>query len=129
MCGVITRRTFVLMKLFLSILAGLFAWSAAPQAPAAVKLYIFDCGMLKSGNPDVLLARGVTTTDMSVTAYLVVHPRGTLLWDTGVISDDLIKPDGTSEARATVHKTLRSQLDEISHKPAYNTYPAFSHIS
>jgi len=117
----------VLVKLFLSIFAGLFAWSATPQTASAVKLYIFDCGTLKSGNPDVLLARGVTTTDMSVTAYLVVHPRGTLLWDTGVIPDDLIKPEGTTEARATVHKTIRSQLAEIGYKPSDITYLALSH--
>jgi len=117
----------VLVKLFLSISAGLFAWSATPQTASPVKLYIFDCGTLKSGNPDVLLARGVTTTDMSVTAYLVVHPRGTLLWDTGVIPDDLIKPEGTTEARATVHKTVRSQLAEIGYKPSDITYLALSH--
>ena len=117
----------MLVKLFLSISAGLFAWSATPQTASPVKLYIFDCGTLKSGNPDVLLARGVTTTDMSVTAYLVVHPRGTLLWDTGVIPDDLIKPEGTTEARATVHKTVRSQLAEIGYKPSDITYLALSH--
>jgi hypothetical protein len=27
-------------------------------------------------------------TDMSVTAYLIVHPRGTLLWDAGTIPDE-----------------------------------------
>ena len=71
----------MLMKLFATLLAGVFAWSpfAQAQTPASVKLYIFDCGHLKSGNPDVLTARGVTTTDMSVAAYLIVHPRGTLL--------------------------------------------------
>ena len=116
-----------MMKIFLSIIAGLLSLSSAPQSSPAVKLYIFDCGMLKSGNPDVLLDRGVTTTDMSVTAYLVVHPQGTLLWDTGVIPDDLIQPGGTTEARATVHKTLRGQLAEIGYKPSDITYLALSH--
>src|SRR5216684_2621778 len=99
----------MLMKLFATLLAGAFAWSPVAQAPApaSVKLYIFDCGHLKSGNPDVLTARGVTTTDMSVTAYLIVHPRGTLLWDTGVIPDELVKPEGTVEARALT-QSLRS---------------------
>src|SRR5437868_15539368 len=110
------------MKLLSAILATVFAWSPIAQAPASVKLYIFDCGTLKSGNPDVLLARGVTTTDMSVTAYLIVHPRGTLLWDTGVIPDELIQPEGTTEARATVHKTLQSQLAEVGYKPSGITY-------
>src|SRR2546422_5912775 len=117
----------MLMKLFVAILAGVVAWSPIAQAPASVKLYVFDCGTLKSGNPDVLLARGVTTTDMSVAAYLIVHPRGTLLWDSGVIPDELIQPGGTTEARATVHKTLRSQLAEIGYKPSDITYLALSH--
>ena len=116
-----------MMKIFLSIIAGLLSLSSAPQSSPAVKLYIFDCGMLKSGNPDVLLDRGVTTTDMSVTAYLVVHPQGMLLWDTGVIPDDLIQPGGTTEARATVHKTLRGQLAEIGYRPSDITYLALSH--
>src|SRR5258706_8813150 len=117
----------MMIQLLLSVFTGLLAWSPIAQTPAAVKLYIFDCGTLKSGNPDVLLARGVTTTDMSVTAYLIVHPRGTLLWDTGVIPDELIQPGGTTEARATVHKTLRDQLKEIGYKPSDITYLALSH--
>src|SRR2546421_7566280 len=117
----------MLTKLFLTILAGVFTWSPIAQAPASVKLYVFDCGTLKSGNPGVLLERGVTTTDMSVAAYLIVHPRGTLLWDTGVIPDELIQPGGTTEARATVHKTLKAQLAEIGYKPSDITYLALSH--
>src|SRR5882672_4146538 len=113
----------MLMKLFLAVLLG----PAGAQAPTAVKLYVFDCGTLKSGNPGVLLERGVTTTDMSVAAYLIVHPRGTLLWDTGVIPDELIQPAGTTEARATVHKTLKGQLAEIGYKPSDITYLALSH--
>ena len=40
-------------------------------------------------------------------------PQGLLLFDTGVIPDELIKPENTTEARATVHKTLARQLTEI----------------
>ena len=66
------------------------------------------------------------TTDMSVAAYLVVHPRGTLLWDTGVVPDEMIQPGGTTSFRATVQKTLQSQLAEID-KPSDITYLALSH--
>src|SRR5437899_7842306 len=117
----------MLTKLFITVLAGVFAGSPIAQAPASVKLYIFDCGTLKSGNPDVLLARGVTTTDMSVAAYLIVHPRGTLLWDSGVIPDELIQPSGTVEARATVKTTVKGQLAELGYKPSDITYLALSH--
>src|SRR5580704_3954685 len=74
-----------------------------------------------------LVQRGVKTTDMSVVAYLVVHPRGTLLWDTGTIPDELVKPGGTTVARATVTKTLTGQLAEIGYKPADINYVALSH--
>src|SRR6516225_9020727 len=114
-------------KAFAAILAAVLASSSALQAPASLRLYVFDCGNLKSGNPDVLLARGVKVTDMSVAAYLIVHPQGTLLWDTGVIPDDLIKPDGTTEARATVKKTLKGQLAEIGYTSSDITYLALSH--
>src|SRR5436853_5411209 len=109
---------------FVSLCSHTFAQA---QALVPVKLYIFDCEHLKSGNPDVLTARGVTTTDMSVAAYLIVHPRGTLLWDSGVIPDELIQPSGTVEARATVKTTVKGQLAELGYKPSDITYLALSH--
>jgi glyoxylase-like metal-dependent hydrolase (beta-lactamase superfamily II) len=119
----------------LAVLAGVALSSATPYAQAqaraqpapAVKLYIFDLGSLKSANPLPLLDRGVTVTDMSVVAYLIVHPRGTLLWDSGTMPDELVKPEGTTIVRATVKKTLTGQLAEIGYKPADITYLALSH--
>lgn len=101
----------------------------AKETPApGVRLYIFDLGWLKARDPKVLTDRGVTVTDMSVVAYLIVHPRGTLLWDSGTIPDALVKPEGTTVARATVHKTLSGQLAEIGYKPSDITYFALSHM-
>ena len=124
-------RRWVLCGLTLAALAGSAfygATSAQAQTPApAVKLYILDLGSLKSANPQPLLDRGVTVTDMSVVAYLIVHPRGTLLWDSGTIPDELVKPEGTTIVRATVKKTLTGQLAEIGYKPADVTYLALSH--
>src|SRR6185437_10876344 len=64
---------------------------------------------------------------MSVEAFLIVHPKGTLLWDSGVIPDELVVPTGTTEARATVHTTIKGQLAQIGYKPADITYLALSH--
>ena len=99
----------------------------AQAQPALPKLYAFDVGSLKSRDPKPLLDRGVMVTDMSVTAYLIVHPRGTLLWDAGTIPDELVKPGGTTVERATVHKTLSGQLAEIGYKPSDINYLALSH--
>jgi N-acyl homoserine lactone hydrolase len=117
-------RRSILAGVLLTALAGA---QTSPQKVKTVRLYVFDCGRLKSGNPAPLLERGVTTTDMSVEAFLIVHPRGTLLWDSGVIPDELVQPAGTTEARATVHTTLKGQLAEIGYKPSDITYLALSH--
>jgi N-acyl homoserine lactone hydrolase len=116
-----TRRSFALALFLLALPL------AAQQKVKSVRLYVFDCGRLKSGNPAPLLERGVKTTDMSVEAFLIVHPRGTLLWDAGVIPDELVKPEGTVEARATVHTTIKGQLAEVGYKPADIQYLALSH--
>jgi N-acyl homoserine lactone hydrolase len=116
------RRRSLLTALLLVAAPGF-----AQQKVQSVRLYVFDCGRLKSGNPAPLFERGVTTTDMSVEAFLIVHPRGTLLWDAGVIPDELVKPEGTVEARATVHTTLQGQLAAIGYKPAGIEYLALSH--
>jgi len=69
-------RRSLLTILLVAIGAPLMAAQNPPQKIKSVRLYVFDCGKLKSGNPAPLLERGVTTTDMSVEAFLVVHPRG-----------------------------------------------------
>jgi len=124
-----TRRRWLFGALSLMLLGGIAISidHARAQTPAPVKLYILDLGQLKSGNPQPLLDGGVTITDMSVVAYLIVHPRGTLLWDSGTIPDALVKPEGTTVVRATVKKTLAGQLAEIGYKPADVTYMALSH--
>jgi N-acyl homoserine lactone hydrolase len=117
--------------LFVALLAAALIPSARGQSKSQsappIRLYVFDMGSLKSANPTFLLQQGVTTTDMSVTAYLVVHPKGLVLFDTGVIPDDQIKPEGTTVARATAHKTLIGQLAEIGYKPSDITYLVLSH--
>jgi N-acyl homoserine lactone hydrolase len=118
----------VAMTLLVAVLGGgAFAAQKNAKTVQSVRLYVFDCGHLISGNPAPLLERGIKTTDMSVAAFLIVSPHGTLLWDTGVIPDDLVKPEGTKELRATVHKTLRGQLAQIGYKPSDITYLALSH--
>ncbi len=116
----------VLALAFIAVLSGATATRAQTPAPS-IKLYIFDLGWLKARDPKVLTDRGVTITDMSVVAYLIVHPRGTLLWDSGTIPDELVKPEGTTVARANVSKTLIGQLTQIGYKPSDITYFALSH--
>jgi N-acyl homoserine lactone hydrolase len=139
--------------LFLTACAGLAALSSLPsrgplaaagltglatsqtRAPRvrSVRLYVFDCGVLKRGEPTAygLTREQVGSTDFSDACYLVVHPQGTLLWDVGIIPDDQITPGGVEIPAANgtnvARMTLRSQLKAIGYTPRNITYLAISH--
>lgn len=71
----------------------------------------------------------LATADMITPCYLVAHPRGTMMWDTGEIPDSAFKP-GVSPAKQgafTVDRPLLPQLAAIGYTPADITYLALSH--
>jgi len=100
-------------------------------AASGQKLYVFDDGLIRGINPEMfhLTKEQVAEPDMAVVSYLIVHPKGTLLWDSGAIPDSEIKDDG-SIAKAglyTATKTLKKQLAAIGYAPKDITYFALSH--
>jgi len=117
---------------FFSLLAALILASAAgAQAPKSLRLYVFEGGSLNipDTSPYRLKKEDLATTYMSVACFLVVHPKGTLMWDAGAVPDSAIKPGGSGVIRyATATKTLRSQLREVGYAPADITYLALSHF-
>ncbi len=117
----------------LAVAIGTVASAGAPPRVRSARLYVFDCGVLKRGEPTAygLTSAQVGSTDFSDPCYLVAHPKGTLLWDLGIIPDDQIKPGGVEVAAAngtnTATVTLRSQLAAIGYGPRDITYIAISH--
>ncbi|HEY4709797.1 MAG TPA: N-acyl homoserine lactonase family protein [Candidatus Acidoferrales bacterium] len=114
--------------------------STGRPAPDSVRLYVFDCGTLHVADMGrfQLKKEEVSTTDLSVACYLVVHPKGTLMWDTGAVLDSAWKPTGSPVAQhivlpdgeqrdVTVRRSLESQLSEVGYAPADITYIALSH--
>src|SRR5579872_4996515 len=68
----------------------------APMAlPQSVRLYVFDNGVIKGLDPATfqLKKEEIATADMAVASYLIVHPKGTLIWDTGAIPDGALNAD------------------------------------
>lgn len=62
--------------------------------------------------------------------YLVVHPKGTLIWDVGQVPDAEIPDDGTEVAVQNILKAKRRlapQLKALGHEPKDITYIAMSH--
>ena len=117
--------------------------SSAPhkaQRPHTVRLYVFDCGVLH--NADMgrfnLKKEDVVTTDMSMACFLIAHPKGNLIWDTGAVPDDSWTPTGSmvtqrvtlpdgQKREADVDKSLRGQLAEIGYSPSDINFLALSH--
>ena len=127
------RRVFYLILLAVFGTAPLLAGQPRKaQPPQSVRLYVFDCGSLNipDTTPYQLKKEEIATTYMSVPCFLVAHPKGTLIWDTGAVPDSAFKPGGGpgSLRYATSKKSLTAQLSESGYTPADITYVTFSHF-
>jgi N-acyl homoserine lactone hydrolase len=101
------------------------------QPPQSLRLYVLDCGIITPPNVDNygLKVNEVADTRMVTPCFLIAHPRGTLMWDTGEITDGAFK-DGVSPQKLnnyTVDRPLLPQLAAIGYTPADITYLALSH--
>jgi N-acyl homoserine lactone hydrolase len=102
-----------------------------PQPPQSLRLYVLDCGDItgSSMEPYGLKPEQVASTSMVTPCFLIVHPRGTLMWDTGEIPDSAFA-SGVSPQKLnnfTVTRPLLPQLAAIGYTPADITYLALSH--
>jgi N-acyl homoserine lactone hydrolase len=126
-------RVFLAMMLaVLAIVPSAIPQERKAQPPKSVRLYVFDCGSLNI--PDIspyqLKEEELATTKMSVPCFLVAHPKGTMIWDTGAVPDSYFKPGGAPATLryATSVRPLTAQLAEIGYVPADITYLALSHF-
>jgi N-acyl homoserine lactone hydrolase len=102
---------------------------AAPERPASMRMYVFDCATLKDRDPASygLTRDQVGSVDMSDPCFLIVHPKGTLLWETGLNDAIYDRPEGGGPKHDKIDKSLQSQLAAIGYGPAGITYLAISH--
>jgi glyoxylase-like metal-dependent hydrolase (beta-lactamase superfamily II) len=99
--------------------------------PKSVRLYVFDCGSIKGLDPAIFHFKKeeLAGVDFIVPCYLIAHPKGTLMWDVGVIPDSAFKADGApvTQGISTVTKPLLPQLAAVGYTPADITYLGLSH--
>lgn len=95
-----------------------------------MRLYVLDCGTLFNRDPGVygLTADQVSSVDMANPCFLVEHPEGNLLWETGLNQVGFGGPEGGGVNHDKMRESLQSQLAEIGHTPADITYLAISHV-
>jgi len=104
--------------------------SGKVQPTKSLRLYILDCGKITGvGEAAFGFQPGqLANTEMFTPCYLIAHPRGTMIWDTGEISDNQFKTPGPATQGAfTVTRPLLPQLAEIGYTPRDITYLALSH--
>jgi glyoxylase-like metal-dependent hydrolase (beta-lactamase superfamily II) len=119
-------------------LVGASSVTAQNNAITSPRLYVFDGGVLASDTARYRLTDAdVEEVPLSVASYLIVHPRGVLMWDAGAVADHersgglgyeqrLVRRDN-QERFVKLAPTLTSQLAAAGYKPSDVTHLALSH--
>jgi glyoxylase-like metal-dependent hydrolase (beta-lactamase superfamily II) len=104
---------------------------AAPPASASPRIYVFENGTINGLDPALFNFRReeLGQVDFVNMAYLIVHPRGALMFDAGAVPDSHFKGDGTPvvEGVVTATKPVLPQLRAAGYEPGDVTYFALSH--
>src|ERR1700731_4202588 len=119
-----------------SVLTGFGAGTAAAAAPQVtqVRLYVLDCGHATFKDMGMFSDTGEydgTTGKIADPCFVIVHPKGVLIWDTGLGDGVASHPEGLDPITGihiTVPITLADQLKSLDMTPADVTFVAFSHF-
>jgi N-acyl homoserine lactone hydrolase len=102
-----------------------------PAPPAVSRLYIFDNGDISGLDPKIFgfKREELKEVDFVNQSYLVVHPRGTVMFDTGGIGDEHFPPGGggAKEGILTASQKLVPQMEAAGFKPSDITHLVMSH--
>lgn len=99
-----------------------------------LKLYIIESGIREVRDFTYVDPRrvGSDPVESTVTSYLIEHPQGTLLWDTGFSDSLAAHPEGLPVMNGgsilRVEKSMLNQLKEIGYSPEEIDYLGLSHI-
>lgn len=112
----------------------------AQSAVQGLRLYVLDGGSIIIDAPEKfgLTREQVKNSNMSCPVYLIVHPRGTLLFDTGLGDRYFGRPFNEAllgdppnplplQSFVLVTKTVKSQLEAIGYSPLKIDFLAMSH--
>jgi len=117
----------------LAAVAALWACGATaqnrPAAPASPRIYVFDNGAIKGLDPKLFNFKReeLKEVDFIDVSYLILHPRGTLMFDSGEIPDAELKSGPVTKGVMSAEKPLLPQLAAAGYKPADINFFALSH--
>ncbi len=126
-----TRCTAVLLYAFLVISGCRVDVSTEAETKSALKLYVFDCGMLRFESIESFSISDDETDirDLIVPCYVVEHEKGRLLWDGGLPSKTADVDGWQGEGMLSrLDRTFSEQLREIGLDMSSFDYAAYSHM-
>jgi N-acyl homoserine lactone hydrolase len=106
------------------------------QSIPEIHLYAMQCGYFEFKDLGALFVdtgeNDGKSGSLIDTCYLVRHPKGILLWDTGLPDQLATSKDGMNDPALGIHMTvpvrLADQLQQLHLRPADIAYIAFSHF-
>jgi N-acyl homoserine lactone hydrolase len=104
--------------------------SAAGRKAPDVRLYAMDCGRISVADADGFADDGSykgVAKELVIPCYLIRHPKGDLVWDTGVPQAIADMPGGKGPGGMTVQHKLTDQLKQLGLAPADVEYLSISH--
>lgn len=105
--------------------------SIAAETKSALKIYVFDCGMIRLESIEAFSISNDETDvrDLVVPCYVVEHENGRLLWDGGLPSSVADVEGWQGEGMLSrLDRTFAEQLSEMSLDMSSFDYVAFSHM-
>jgi len=127
--NIIRRLCLIALLSMLALPAAIAQNGAAP--PSTLRIYIFDNGAIRGLDPQLFNFRAdeLAEVDFINVSYLIVHPRGTLMFDTGAVPDSSFdEHDGpVTEGFMTATQPLKPQMAAVGYQPADVDYLVLSH--
>ncbi|MBL4596753.1 MAG: N-acyl homoserine lactonase family protein [Robiginitomaculum sp.] len=120
------------LKLFGALGAMAFLAACNQTSAPAVKLYTIPCGQIETFNLGPFSTGGEyegQSRNLDVSCHLIRHPKGDLMWDSGLSDGLALLPEGAISGgiHLSVPRTLQSQLEELGVLPEQVEFFAMSH--
>jgi glyoxylase-like metal-dependent hydrolase (beta-lactamase superfamily II) len=126
-----TCRRLALFAAAAVLAAPVLGAQSRPAPPKTPRIYVFENGFIKGLDPKLFnfTREELKETELVNISYLIVHPRGTLMMDSGAIPDASFKGDGATvtDGNMSATKPLKPQLAAVGYKPSDITYFVLSH--
>jgi N-acyl homoserine lactone hydrolase len=117
----------------LALVAAVGTFSRPQNKLTGVRLYTLDCGRAELKDMSMFSDTGEYDGKpgaIAVSCFVIQHPNGILVWDTGMGDSLVEKKDGVDNGgiHMTASVTLAEQLKALGLAPSDVTYVAFSHF-